>query len=458
VRIQNRDAILANAAEGLQDARSDALAILERGVDAVEPAMLIGRALTLREGTLTIRGDPFAGGPGSAEDLTVSVAGLEGIRCIAAGKAAEGMLQGLESVLRVQDSVAVAPWPIQARRAIVGGHPLPDEGSCEAGRRALELAKATGERDLLVVLLSGGASALLEDPLVPLADMRSITQAMMDAGATIEELNIVRKKLSAVKGGRLAGATKGRVLALILSDVARDHDSLVGSGPSAPDATRWGDALAIVEDLKLAKEAPPSVLALLREGRGGQRPETPKPGDAAFARTTSVVVGSNALAAHEATQLAAEMGYNAFRVREPLRGEAAREGWKLARMAEDISLGKAALPRPACIVYGGETTVATRGAQGLGGRNQEACLAAMEGLRVEATLAFLATDGKDGPTEAAGAIVDMGSKERAESLGLGMRDALRRHASGEFFGQLGDALITGPTGTNVSDLAVLLVP
>lgn len=444
VHLANRDALLANAAEGLVDARSDALALLERAVDSVEPAMLVGRSLALTKKVLTVRGDPFAG---HEEDLVLDLGAVEATRCIAAGKAAEGMMDGLRKVLQPQQFVVSG-----------GAHPLPDAASCRAGQGALELAKATGERDLLVVLLSGGASAMLEEPLVPLEDVRALTQAMLSAGASIAELNEVRKKLSDLKGGRLARAARGRVLTLILSDVFDDHASLVGSGPTAPDPTTHGDALAILADLGVLGDAPESVTALLREGKEGKRAETLKPGDPAFARVHNVVVGSNALACHEATQLAAEMGYNAFRVREPLVGPAARAGWKLARMAEDVTLGKAALPRPACVVFGGETTVDARGAPGMGGRNQEVCLAAMEALKVEATVACFGTDGIDGPTDAAGAVGDMGSRERAESLGLDLRDHLRRHDSGAFFARIGDQLRTGPTGTNVADVSVLLVP
>lgn len=446
VRLANRDQLLANAAEGLQDLRADALALLERAVDSVAPAMLVGRSLSLAQHRLTVRGDPFAGGPGSAEDLVLDLQGVEAIRCVAAGKASEGMLDGLQAVLRPQQVVLSG-----------GAHPLPDAASCRAGQGALELAKATKERDLLVVLLSGGASAMLEEPLVPLEDLRALTAAMLRAGASVTELNEVRKKLSEVKGGRLAAAARGRVLTLLLSDVMDDHASLVGSGPTAPDASTHGDALAILQERGLLADAPESVTAVLREGKEGKRPETPKPGDPAFARVHNVVVGSNALACHEATQLAAEMGYHAFRVREPLHGPAAREGWKLAKMADDITTGRAALLRPSCVVFGGETVVDARGTTGAGGRNQELVLAALEALKVEATIAAMGTDGIDGATEVAGAIGDMGSRERAEGLGLDLRDHLRRHDSGAFFHRLGDGLRTGPTGTNVADVAVLLV-
>lgn len=447
VEFRNREQVLANAAEGLVEARADALAILERAIDGVEPAMLVQRALRLDKKVLTVRGDPFAGGPGADEDLHFDLREAGAVRCIAAGKGAQGMARGLAAALPAEE-VLVADQ----------GHPLPTAEACEAGARALAMARDAAPRDLLVVLVSGGASAMLEEPLVPLEDLRALTAAMLEAGASIGELNVVRKKLSALKGGRLAAATKAHVLTLVLSDVFEDHAGLVGSGPTAPDPTTHGDALAVLADLKLLEATPASVRALLQEGKAGRRAETPKPGDALFRRVTNVTVGSNALAAHEATQLAVELGYNAFRVREPLVGPAARAGWKLARMAEDVALGKASLPRPACVVFGGETVVDARGARGVGGRNQEVALAAMEALRSEATLATLGTDGADGPTDAAGAILDMGSKERAEDLGLDLRRFLRDHDSGAFFARLGDHLVTGPTGTNVADLSVLLVP
>jgi hydroxypyruvate reductase len=459
VQFQGREELLEGADEGLEDLRADALAILERAVERVDPELLLGRSLRLDRGVLTVRGDPFAGGPGSNEDLVLDVRDVRAVRVVAAGKAAEGMLRGLERVLEPDEGFAVSPQAAHGRLPrIVGGHPLPDAGSCKAGERALQLARATGEHDLLLVLLGGGASALLEDPLVPLEDLRALNEAMIEAGAAIEELNLVRKKLSGVKGGRLAQAARGQVLGLLLSDCFEDHEGLVGSGPTAPDATTHADALAVLKQLGVADRAPASVLEVLREGAEGKRAETPKPGDPAFARVRNVVVGSNALAAHEATEWAVEMGYHAWRVREPLREPAARAGWKLARMAEDVTLGKAPLPRPACIVYGGETFVDARGTTGLGGRNQEMALGALEALRVEACIACLGTDGKDGPTDAAGAIVDMGRKERAEALGVDPRAALRNHDSHGFFARVGGLLRTGPTGTNVADLAVLLVP
>jgi hydroxypyruvate reductase len=442
VEFLNRAQLLANAAEGLEDARADALAVLERAVESVRPELLVARSLACKDGVLTVRADPLVPGPGSEEDARVALPG-GAVRCVAAGKAAEGMLRGLEGVLDLDE------------RSVATSHPLPDAASVEAGRRALELAAATEERDVLVLLLSGGASAALEAPLVPLEDLQDLTRAMLEAGAAIEELNAVRKKLSAVKGGRLAAACKGRVLSFLVSDVFEEHASLVGSGPGWPDATTHGDALAVLERLRV--EPPASVRALLWEGKEGKRPETPKPGSPALARSQAFVLGSNALACHEATELAAEMGYHAFRLREPLREPAARAGWKLARMAEDITLGKAALPRPACVVAGGETTVDARGTSGRGGRNQELCLAALEALRVEATLACLGTDGCDGDTEAAGAMMDMGARERAGQLGLDARAHLARHDSAAFFAALGDQLRTGPTGTNVADVAVLLV-
>lgn len=465
MRILNRDDVLAAAAEGLQDARGDALAILERALAAVEPEMLVTRTVRNERGMLTLRGDPFAGGPGSDEDLPFDLRGAGAVRCVAAGKAARGMLRGFATRVKLDDAFAVAPplgeaEPHEGPRflTIEAGHPLPDANSVLAGQRALELARATKKDDVLVVLLSGGASALLEEPLVPLDDLRALTSSVLAAGASIEQLNAVRKKLSAVKGGRLAAEAKGRVLTLLLSDVFEDHAGLVGSGPTAPDATTHGDALATLEAVGAAKDAPESVLRLLREGKAGTRAETPKPGDPLFQRVTHVVVGSNALAAHEAADFANELGYHGFSVREPLRGPASKAGWKLARMAEDVTLGKAPLPRPACILYGGETTVRLQGSASVGGRNLEACLAAMDALKVEGLIACLGTDGIDGTSDAAGALADMGARELAEDKGLDLRGALARHASHDVFAQLGGLLRTGPTGTNVADLAVVLVP
>jgi glycerate 2-kinase len=319
----------------------------------------------------------------------------------------------------------------------------------------------TTARDRVLLLLSGGASALLPSPVdgISLADLQTVTEHLLRAGATICEINAVRKHLSRLSGGQLARlAQPASVVALILSDVVGDPLDVIASGPTAPDPTTYATAQAILARYDLVEQIPPSVLMHLEEGTAERIAETPKPGDPVFANVTNVIVGSNRLAALAATVEAKRLGYNTLLLTTFMEGEAREVARVTAALAKGIRTYGDPVQRPACLVWGGETTVTVRG-QGKGGRNQELALAAalaMEGLP-DVSLLALATDGTDGPTDAAGAIVDGHTAEIARESGWDPAATLVDNNAYPLLDAVGALLRTGPTGTNVNDIAVLLV-
>jgi glycerate 2-kinase len=342
-----------------------------------------------------------------------------------------------------------------------GGHPVPDEAGVAGTRRLAALVEEVGPDDLLLCPISGGGSALLTLPApgITLADLQTLTDQLLRAGATINELNAVRKHLSQIKGGGLARmAAPATVISLILSDVVGDPLDVIASGPTAPDPTTYADAWGVLERYGLLTAAPDPVLARLRPGLDGKAAETPKPGDLVFARVHNVVVGSNRLAAGAAVTQAQELGFNTLLLSTFVEGEAREVARVAAALAKEIVRYDRPVTRPACLVWGGETTVTIRG-QGLGGRNQELALAAALALDgwPGVVLLALATDGSDGPTDAAGALVTGETAARARRLGLDPAGYLVRNDSYHFFQQLGDLILTGPTQTNVNDLLFIFV-
>jgi hydroxypyruvate reductase len=339
---------------------------------------------------------------------------------------------------------------------IEGSHPVPDGRSEMAGRRALELAAAAAPGDVLVVLISGGASALLVQPRkgITLADKQAATRQLLLAGADIDSLNTVRKHLSAIKGGQLAASAACHLVALAVSDVVGDDPSVIGSGPTVPDPSSFADALAVLERHGGSSRFPAAVVDLLRTGSRGGTAETPKPGDARLSRAETRVVGSRHDAVQGAAEQAASLGYDVVIVADPVVGEARDAGRRLARLLRDHG-------RPVCIVAGGETTVTVRG-KGRGGRNQELVLAAAQELARSGEPAGVlsgGTDGIDGPTDAAGAIGDHQTIARALAAGLG--DGTRHLEDNDaytFFSRLNDLVTTGPTDTNVGDIQILIRP
>jgi hydroxypyruvate reductase/glycerate 2-kinase len=340
------------------------------------------------------------------------------------------------------------------------GHPVPDSSGLRATEDLVELVRAADERTLLVTLISGGGSALLVSPQegISLADKQCATNLLLKAGADIGELNTVRKHLSRVKGGRLAEAAfPATVLSLILSDVIGDRLDVIASGPTAPDPSTFGEALEVLARYRLNQEVPPPIMNLLRRGNRGDLPETPKAGSRVLGRVENRIVGSNRIALEAAARSARDLGLTVEIRSTELAGESRDVGGQLARQARTAANSKSG-ETGLCLLWGGETTVTVRG-QGQGGRNLELALAfAIEiAGRPGITLLSAGTDGTDGPTDAAGAMVDGDTVPRAREKGLDPREYLANNDSYTFFKTCGGLLVTGPTGTNVMDLQILIV-
>jgi hydroxypyruvate reductase len=345
------------------------------------------------------------------------------------------------------------PFPM-----IVGGHPTPTRESERGGRAALDVAAALQHDEALVVLLSGGASALMAVPAegVSLEDKQATTTQLLRAGADIHALNTVRKHLSAIKGGWLAARAAGPCRTFAISDVVGDDLSVIGSGPTVADTSTFRDALDILRRFGGESAYPPQVIARVTAGAAGRIPETPKPGDPRLERVETYVIGGRREAMDGAAREAQSRGYHVVRIDDAVVGEARAAGPSHLRacLAAAASVG-----RPACFVSSGETTVRVTG-DGKGGRNQEFALACAEPLGdagVTAVVASVGTDGVDGPTDAAGAITDNTTMRRAVAEHLRPAEFLQRNDAYAFFSELHDLIVTGPTGTNVGDLQLLLV-
>lgn len=432
--------------------------IREAALRAVDPARLVREQLRVAEGRLWIGENEW------------DLAELHDIRVIAAGKAAVPMAQAAGECLGASLTAGVLVTKTHHAAGHVlpdgfqvfeAGHPTPDMNGVRAAHAALRLLEDLTTRDLVLVLLSGGASALLPAPVEPLvlADLQAVTSLLLRSGAPIGELNAVRKHLSRLAGGQLARlAAPAAVVTLILSDVIGDPLDVIASGPTAPDPTTYAEAWRVLERYDLLPRVPSAVREYLAAGRAGAVLETPKPADPCFARVTHLVIGSNRVAARAAAQAAQEAGYRPLLLSTFVEGEA-REVAKVAvALMRSVRTYGEPLPPPACLLWGGETTVTVRG-NGKGGRNQELALAAalaLEGLPDVALLA-LATDGTDGPTDAAGAIVDGATVGRARALGLDLYAALRDNDAYPALEALEALLRLGPTGTNVNDLLVMLI-
>lgn len=377
---------------------------------------------------------------------------------LAAGKAAARMLAGYESrAPRPWDAaLVVAPVSPDTVRPslewVVGGHPLPDAGSVDAGRRALALARSLSGDDVLLVLLSGGASSLMALPAPGLSfeDKRETVSRLLTSGADITDLNTVRKHLSGIKGGRLAASTPAHVVTLAASDVVGDEVSTIGSGPAVADPTTFEMAREVVR--RHAPDAPEAVRRWLDAGARAEIEETPKqfPRD----RVLAQVVASRRGAMEAAATAAAARGYRVHQIETPVTGEARTAGPQLLETALQLARNEG----PACIVAGGETVVRVQGG-GRGGRNQEMVLAMVPALAHvgDVVVASVGTDGVDGPTDAAGARVDGSSAARAASAGLDPGALLDDNDSYRFFETLGDLIRTGPTGSNAGDIQIVII-
>ncbi|MBN2393059.1 MAG: glycerate kinase [Anaerolineae bacterium] len=389
---------------------------------------------------------------------------------IAVGKAAVPMAQAvvdgmgnvsLTGIVVTKDGHAAKHTLPETLGVVEAGHPVPNEPGLAAAKTVADVLATTTARDRVLLLLSGGASALLPSPVndISLADLQIATEHLLRAGATIDEINTVRKHLSRLSGGQLARlAQPAPVVALILSDVVGDPLDVIASGPTAPDPTTYTAAQAILARYDLVEQMPPSVLMHLEKGASGRLAETPKPGDSVFANVTNIIIGSNRVAALAAVAEAERLGYNTLLLTTFMEGEAREVAKVTAVLAKGIRAHGDPVKCPACLVWGGETTVTVRG-KGKGGRNQELGLAAALALAglPDVGLLTLATDGTDGPTDAAGAIIDGRTVEIARECGWDPVATLADNNAYPLLDAVGALLHTGPTGTNVNDIAVLLV-
>ncbi|MBI4513957.1 MAG: glycerate kinase [Gemmatimonadetes bacterium] len=435
--------------------RADAIAIFAAALRAVEPGEAVRRHLVRQRDLLKAGGE--------SDDLSR----CRRIALVGAGKAAAVMSAAVEEILgdRLDEGLVVTKYghvaPLKRVRLHEAGHPVPDEAGLKGARAILEIATRAGPEDLILCVLSGGASALLPAPAagIRLQEKQEMTRRLLECGATIDEMNAVRKHISVIKGGQLARAAyPAAFVSLILSDVIGDRLDVIASGPTAADPSTFQDAHGVLRKYELTARVPASMQTRIERGTRGEVPETPKPGDPIFDRVRNVIIGNNRRALEAAREEAERRGYHATILSHSIQGEARAAAAAQAAIAREIVRHGRPVPRPACVIAGGETTVTVRG-QGLGGRNQEFALAAaldIQGLEGVLILSG-ATDGTDGRTDAAGAVCDGETVPRARRLGLAPEAFLADNDSYRFFEALGDLLTTGPTNTNVMDLQLVLV-
>lgn len=433
----------------------DAMSIFHAALEAADAAHAVRTHVNIRGGFL------------KAGNVKLALENFDRIFLIAAGKAAIPMAVALEKITgrRLVRNIVVTKHghigtPAPRLHAFEAGHPIPDSAGLRASRAINAFLRELNARDLLLVAISGGASALLSAPAPPvtLRDKQRTTNLLLRAGADIFELNTVRKHLSTLKGGQLAAlAYPATVVSLLLSDVVGDPLDVIGSGPTAPDPSTFSDALTILRKFDLLNRVPASVRDRLAAGARGEIAETPKPADPLFKNVHNIVIGSNRIALEAAAHSATALGYRTLILSSTMEGET-REVARVhsAMLRECVASGHPVSP-PLCLLSGGETTVTVRG-DGKGGRNQEFALAAALSVAGLPNVLVLSagTDGTDGPTDAAGALAAGDTLSRARQIGLDAADHLRRSDSYPFFDRLGDLIRTGPTGTNVMDIHLLL--
>ncbi len=431
--------------------RNQAIRIFRRAVEAAQPERAVLDHLTIADGYLV------------AGRKRYRLGRFRNVYVIGAGKAALRMARAVERLLGQTITVGLINIPESGDRLLRriatnrAGHPVPDRNGERGAKRIADIARKADADDLIVCLISGGASAMLPLPASPvtLAEKQETTRLLLACGADIHEMNCVRKHISALKGGQFARlAYPATVLTLLLSDIMGDDLDVIGSGPTVPDRSTNADARAVLAKFGLQKRVPASVATRLADDAN----ETPKAGDRVFERVQNVLIGSNRMAVEAAAGAARELGFRTMILSTHVQGEAREVARVYAGIAREIRTSGHPLRPPACIVSGGETTVTLSGS-GRGGRNQELALAAALALdRLDDVLLLSAgTDGIDGPTDAAGATVDGNTIARAKRAGVDAAAALANHDSYRFFAAVGDHIKTGATGTNVADVQIILV-
>jgi glycerate-2-kinase len=455
--IHSFDKLVANGlSPKARAARAIALELLQSGLRAADPKEAITKHVLLKESSLRIDG------------LKIDLSRFSQIIVVGAGKATAAMSEALEAVLRerITHGWINVPYSIADRtrlnRIVVNGagHPIPDESGLRGAEEILRMADSLGKDDLLICLISGGGSSLmpLPRPGLELEDKQQTNDMLIKSGARINEINVVRKHLSSIKGGQLAKAAyPATVLNLVLSDVVGDPLDSIASGPAAPDPSTYQDAIAVMQRYKIWEKCPPRVRRILLAGKSGRLEETPKPGNKVFRRVHTSIVGSNRISCETMVHEARKKKMNPLLLSTYIEGEARHIGTLIGAVALEARSTGNPVEKPGAIVGGGETTVTVRG-RGIGGRNQEVALAAS--TKISGTdgiaIACMATDGIDGPTDAAGAIVDGATITRIGGLERAI-EFLEDNDSFRCFSMIGDLMLTGPTGTNVNDIIVAVV-
>jgi glycerate 2-kinase len=454
--VKRKEELVKNGETSLdRKARKLALDCLESAVNSVDPKQIIKSRLVLKNSTLRVG------------QYNLDLDEFRHVYVVGGGKASGSMAKALEHVLGTHITCGLVNVPKKDMNKTViinlheASHPIPDESGVEGTRRMLKIAEQAEKDDLIICLISGGGSSLMPLPRgnISITDKKMLTDALLKSGATINEINTVRKHISEFKGGWLAKrAYPATILNLILSDVVGDPLDFIASGPTVPDSTTFSDAINVLKKYRLWDNASPRVRSVLNDGEKGIIPETPKAKDEAFKKVYNVIVGNNRSASLAACECLRAAGLNTLLLSATLEGEAKQAGVVLASIAREVAASGNPIPKPAGMVAGGETTVIVTG-KGVGGRNQEIPLAAslkLDGLD-GVIVASLSTDGVDGPTDAAGAIADGKTLARATKIGLKPERLLADNDSYHFFSELGDLIFTGPTGTNVNDVTVIIV-
>jgi glycerate-2-kinase len=438
----------------LKELRDSARLIWEAALNAANPATCIRKFVSLKGDVLSIG------------ETKIPIRGR--VIVIGTGKASARMAQVVEEILGSSISAGIVSTkyghalPLERIRLVEAGHPLPDAAGMRAVQETREIIAGLTKDDIVLCLISGGGSALWPSPAegITLEEKQAVTQVLLRAGATILELNAVRKHLSDMKGGQVARwAAPAHVISLIISDVIGDPIDFIASGPTAPDTTSFSDALAIIEKYRV--EVPDSVRKRFEDGARGRIKDTPKPGDPVFEHVENCIIANNRLLVEAAVTKARQLRFNTLILGTEFEGEAKDAGGVFGAITREVEISSNPISSPACILAAGETTVTVRG-DGSGGRNQEMALSwaiamASRAPASRACFASVASDGTDGPTDAAGGIVDPTSCARGMELGLVPAEYLQRNDSYHFLKATGDLIITGPTYTNLMDLQILLV-
>ena len=435
------------------DHRQEAIGIFLAGVESVKPDSLIKRYVSIKDDVLQI------------ESISFNLPTISNIYVVGAGKASASMALAIENILgpRITAGHIVTKYghsvPLKHITLTEAGHPVPDENGLKGTDHILSIVKNADKNDLVICLISGGGSALLAD--VPdgssLDDLKNLSSILLRCGADIKEMNCIRKHLSRVKGGQLARAAfPARVVSLILSDVIGDPLDVIASGPTAPDPSTFADAIEIIRKYNIENEVPGQIRRILQEGLENKRQETLKESDEMFLLTSNLIIGTNLLSLATAKEKAESLGYYCQIVTNKLDGDIIDVA---AKIIERVKAVKNELTRKRiCLLFAGEPTIRITG-KGIGGRNQHLAVlfATMAGDIPGITFLSGGTDGSDGPTDAAGAVVDAQTLDNASKLNLDMSQYIANNDSYNFFKQTGGLIITGPTQTNVMDLMVVLI-